>query len=123
MMLSQYRKAKGVEGAYGQILQRKEPLNPRAHLHRSLIGKGKRQDILRLDIFHRDQMDDPLRQDARLARARACYNHAWALSVLDAGPLSAGDAFRGIMQGSIRGFGRRYSRIPEQPAEFSDVEF
>ena len=47
--------------------QRFQPLR---HLARGLVGEGDRQDVVRADAASRDQVGDPVGDDAGLARAR-----------------------------------------------------
>ena len=47
------------------------PLEPLAHLRGGLVGERDREDLVRLDAMRPDQVGDPVREDAGLARARA----------------------------------------------------
>src|SRR5262245_7587418 len=62
--------------------------NPRAHLPRSLVREGDGEDPLRGNLMLRDDVSDPRREHARLARARAGKHEQWPCGVLDGLALS-----------------------------------
>ena len=65
--------AGGVEGEDPDRAGRaaEDALEPLPHLGRGLVGEGDGEDLVRLHAVRADQVGDPMREDAGLARARA----------------------------------------------------
>ena len=79
-------------------------VEPLAHLARGLVRERDREDLLRLDAVRVDQVRDAVREDARLARARARDHEHRPFRVEDGLPLG------GIQVGEIGlGFGDGHS--------------
>jgi hypothetical protein len=76
-------RADGVEGAHPHAAHaaRHQLLEARAHLAGRLVGEGHREDARREHVLVHDQVRHAVRDDARLAAARAREDHQRALGV------------------------------------------
>jgi hypothetical protein len=59
------------------------PLEARLHLAGGLVGEGDGQDTVREDLLPFEEVGDPVREDAGLARACTGEDQHWAVCMLD----------------------------------------
>ncbi len=83
-----------LDGLVGQ-----ERFDARLHLLRGFVGERHGQDLPGPDSLHRDEIGDPLGQDARLPRARTGYHQN--------GTIPRGDGFELLLVKSVKDFHER----------------
>jgi len=86
--LAQQPRAEAVKCAQPDVLARGQQFQPAAHLIRSLVREGQRQNLVRRDAM-REQISDAMRDDARLAAAWTGENQERSFEVLDRLALAA----------------------------------
>ncbi len=105
--------AGGVEGHDPGSIRRgpEQRDEPRAHLGRGTVGEGDGNDLVRLDAAGADQVNDPVGEHARLARAGASDHeqralgreHRLALGVVELGEVALGRGGDGHVAHAIGG--------------------
>src|SRR5664280_3542099 len=74
--------------------------NSIAHLAGRLVGEGDRKDLARPYIARRQEVGDPVRQHASLARPRPGDDQQWRPLVDDRGPLLGVEALEKRLRGT-----------------------
>jgi hypothetical protein len=97
-----------------------DPFEALAHLRRRLVREGDREDLVRLDAMRPDQVRDPMREDAGLARARPRDDEERSVDVEHRLPLGRVEAREQLLvrcdgHASMLAAGRSSSAVARQP--------
>ena len=100
---AQHPRAGGVEGHHPHRARdaADEQLDALAHLGRGLVGEGDREDLARLGLAGADQVRDPVREHARLARAGAREDQQRPFAVRDGVALGRVQALEEGVDGGV----------------------